>query len=307
VEFHLERGLRLDIETEHKSLYKWSINEIDAKGQQVGRDQIPWSWTLYFTATSCVLDDSIDIDVKPQMQTEETTAAEREIVQRRVIRVALRPGHPRDDGYSTTYTMFGSDRTIKSFELNIHPLADASKQEYCTAWGTVSYTAEVDFRNETTDDHITFYMFVKPDTFARYATMIAHGSVNGMILSVGRVDGFYSDWSPSISTDQVKVLTGDTDEQKVTLPPGIQSEPPRLGYVGTAKLYINQRLDFGTRAPEFEAVDEIAGARVERALSETQTRAAVEPRMLRTLGSLRRAAWFVVCLLALIFVVTLLK
>ena len=58
---HLERGLRINTKPEYKSLYSWAINEIDAEGQQIGRDQIPWPWTLSFTATSCVLGDSIEI------------------------------------------------------------------------------------------------------------------------------------------------------------------------------------------------------------------------------------------------------
>jgi hypothetical protein len=96
--------------------------------------------------------------------------------------------------------MFGTDRAIKSFQLDIHPIADPAEQESCKAWGSVSYTSEIDFRDETVDDCIVFYLFVKPETFARYAAKIAHGSVDEMILSVGSVAGFYSEWSPSIST-----------------------------------------------------------------------------------------------------------
>jgi hypothetical protein len=204
VDFHLERGLRLNTESEHKSLYNWAINEIDAQGQQIGNDQIPWRWTLRFTATSCVLCDSIDIE--SQFQMEETTPAPPEIVQRQVIRVGLRPGSPRDDGNyfrETTFSMFGTDRAIKSFQLDIHPIVDPAKQGSCSAWGSVSYTAEIDFINETTDDCIVFYLFVEPETFARYAAKVAHGLVDEMILSVGSVAGFYSEWSPSISTRNV--------------------------------------------------------------------------------------------------------
>ena len=68
MDFHLERGLRLHTQPEHKNLYSWAINEIDAQGQQIGHDQIPWPWTLYFTATSCVLGDSIDIESQFQMR-----------------------------------------------------------------------------------------------------------------------------------------------------------------------------------------------------------------------------------------------
>ena len=308
MDFHLERGLRLHTEPEYKNLYTWAINEIDAQGQQIGDDQIPWDWTLYFTATSCVLGDSIDIKSKSQI--EETAPATLEIAQRQVIRVQLRPGSPRDDEdyfRQTTFSMFGTDRAIKSFQLDIHQIADPAEQESCTAWGTVSYTAEIDFRNETTEDCIVFYLFVKPETFARYAAKISHGSVDEMIFSVGSVAGFYSEWSPSISTRNVKVLTTGS-EHKVNLPPGLQFEPPRLGDVGDAELYINRRLEFAKRAPDPEAVREDSRGRNGAGSSRDRERsAAMDPRTLQMLESLRRAAWFVVVLLALIFIATLLK
>lgn len=307
MDFHLERGLRLHTEPEHKNLYKWAINEIDAKGRQIGDDQIPWRWTLYFTATSCVLGDSIDI--KSQFQMQETTPSPPEVVQRQSICVQLRPGSPRHDVdhfRTTTFSMFGTDRAIKSFQLDIYPIADPAEQESCTAWGSVSYTAEVDFRNETIDDCIVFYISVKPETFARYAAKIAQGSVDEMVLRVGSVAGFYSEWSPSISTPKVKVLTGGS-EQKITLPSGRQIEPPRLGHVGEAELYVHQRLEFRKRTPEPEAVEEMADFGMERAVPETQTAGAVDPRMLQMLVSLRRAAWSAVCVVALIFIMTLLK
>ncbi len=70
--------------------------------------------------------------------------------------------------------MFGTERAIKSFRLEIRPISDPAELESCRAWGSVSYTAEVDFRDETEDDCIVFYLFVKPETFARYAAKIAH-------------------------------------------------------------------------------------------------------------------------------------
>src|SRR5262249_39170533 len=60
-------------------------------------------------------------------------------------------------------SMFGTDRSIQSFQLDIHPIADPAEQENCTAWDSVSYTVGIDGGNETTDDCIIFYMFVKPD------------------------------------------------------------------------------------------------------------------------------------------------
>jgi hypothetical protein len=141
VDFHLEHGLRLHTDPEYKQLYGWAINEIDAQGRKIGDDQIPWVWTLNFTATSCVLGDSIDIE--PQFQTEETTPAPPKITQRQVIRLQLRPGRPWDDEDETSFSMFGTNRTIKSFQLEIHSIADSTEQESCRAWGSFS---KLDYR-----------------------------------------------------------------------------------------------------------------------------------------------------------------
>jgi hypothetical protein len=73
-----------------------------------------------------------------------------------------------------------------------------------------------------------------------------------MVLRIGPVAGFYSEWSPSIPTDNVKVLTSGS-EHKITLPPDYR-EPPRVGHVGTAELHINRRLHFGKRTPEPEVI-----------------------------------------------------
>jgi hypothetical protein len=235
-----------------------------------------------------VLADSIEIE--SQFQREETAPAPPEIVQRQAIHIQLRPGSPRDDG-ETTFSMFGTHRAIKSFQLDIHPIADLAKQESCSAWGSVSYTAEIDFRAETIDDCIVFYLFVKPETFARYGAKIAHGLVDEMILSVGSVAGFYSEWRRSISTPNVKVLA-EGSEQKIALPRGHGVDPPRLGHVGKAELHINRRLEFRKREPGPEAVGEIPDFGTERAVPETPAPAAVDPQMLQMLESLRRAAWF---------------
>ena len=64
---------------------------------------------------------------------------------------------------------------------------------------------------------------------------------------------------------------------------------------------------FRKRTPEPEAIEEISDTGTERAVPVMQAPAAVvDPRMLQMLVSLRRPAWLVVCLLALIFIVLLL-
>jgi hypothetical protein len=172
--------------------------------------------------------------------------------------------------------MFGTDRAIENFELLIYPITP-SQQERFKAWGSVSYTTERDFRNVTEDDCIVFSLYVTPETFARYGAKIAHGLVDQIVLCVGAVHGFYSEWSPSISTRSVKVLaTGD--EQKVNLPADSQFQPPRLGGVGDAKLYINRRLKFATpKAPD--AIEETIDSGTVRAVPQTQASALVDPQI----------------------------
>lgn len=317
MDFHLERGLRLHTEPKHKNLHKWAINEIDAEGEPIGRDQIPWEWTLYFTATSCVLSDSIDISqtikFKFKVTEQDGTVTEREtggtetIDRQQTIQVKLRSGDSRA-GYGhkepATFKMFGTDRSIKNFQLNIVQLTDPAEQELCRAWGCPSYTSEgADFIEETIDDSFIFYVAVKPEAFARYVEKITSGSVDEIVFRVGKVDGFYSEWSPSWATDRVKILTADK-EHKLTAPPDSQLEPPRLGQVGEFALFINRKLEFeeGVNPTPDELDNE-----TKRTVSRTKASTVVDPQMLKMMRSLRRAAWFVVGLLTLIFIVTLLR
>jgi hypothetical protein len=317
VDLHLERELRLNSESKRG----WAINEIGADGEQIGSDQIPWEWSFNFTAKSCALSDTFDIsqplNFKFKVTAADGTVTEKSssdgkgptIDQREIIRAQLRPGHPREDAHywrQTTFSMFGTDRAIKDFRLEVHPLANPADQEQCSAWGCVSYTMDIDFRDETTDDCIIFHVFVKPEAFARYVTKVANGWVNELILRVGMVHGFYSEWSPSISTRTVKVLTADKDH-KVTLPPNHQDEALRLGYVGEVNLYINRHLELGkqpTAPVTAEAIDDTETDPAQAA-AQAPAAAVADPRMLKMLRSLRRAAWFIVWLLALIFVTLL--
>ena len=121
--------------------------------------------------------------------------------------------------------MFGTDRTISDFGLLIMPLEGEDQQERCTVWGCVSYTTENDFRNETDDDTVSFYLYVRPETFERYTRKITASEVDKAFFRVVGVAGFYSEWSPSVSTDRIKVLTAD-EEHVVEIPDKCEIAPP---------------------------------------------------------------------------------
>lgn len=310
MDFHLERQLRLIAEPEHKNLYSWAINEIGESGDALGSDQIPWPWTLYFTATSCVLSDILELESNFS-KAEEDQPPSIIRTERQIIHANLRPGPVQNDEASvpeTHYSMFGTDRRIEDFQLVIRPTTDPSEKEHCSAWGSPSYTSEIDFRDETINDCVVFSLFVKSDTFAQYATKISDGLVDNLVLTVGSVDGFYSEWSPSISTSTIKVLTSG-EEHKVEIPGDLSFEPPRLGSVGEATLHIIRAIKLAPGNPGEEAEDETNDVDTDEYLTH-QARISTSDlnrQVLIVLASLKRASWWIVALLFLILVTALTK
>jgi hypothetical protein len=241
----LDYGLRLHTEPEYEGLYGWAIHEVEADGSPVGQDQIPWVWDLPFSATSCVLTNRFEISAPFSLKGKSEAPPTIEVDQ--IIRMALWPD-VRRNGRATTFSMFGTKRAIRDFTLEVRPLDDPAKGERCNAWGMVSYTTEIDFQDETSDDCIWFYLYVRQETFARYVDLVDRGAIDDVFFSVSSVDGFYSEWSPEISTDCIKVLLS-AHEHKLNLPPGFQGELPHLGKVGSARLLLHRRLQLDKDSP----------------------------------------------------------
>jgi hypothetical protein len=233
--YHLDYGLRLHTEQEYKNLYSWAINEVAADGSPIDRDQIPWRWTLYFSATSCMVTNWLEISAPFSLRGERDDDPPL-TEEGQLIRMTLQPSE------NVAYSMFGTKRTIRIFTLEVRALEDSAETERCDAWGSVSNTSEIDFRDETVRDCICFYLAVKPETFAHYVALIERGAIDEIRFNVGSVDGFYSEWSPSVSADNVKVLVSG-DEHRVDLPPDFQGKPPRLGRVRKAHLHLIRRLE----------------------------------------------------------------
>lgn len=277
MQFHLDRKLRLNTETGYKNLYSWAIQEVRAENA-IESDQIPWEWTLYFTAEVCTVSETLRIQPQKDASNDQS------------INLQMHPGALDKDG--PRYEMFGASRPIKDFSLAILPTTDEDKIERCSAWGSPSYTSEQDFRQVTTDDCLTFYLLVKPETFSRYREEILNGSITEIGLGVSGVDGFYSDWSPSISTNRIKVLARGS-EQQIDIPDDVDIEPPRLGSVAEARLFINRRQTFGSQPAEPD---------IEPSLQVIHQDASLPPPSRQDgHAELKRPLWFAVILLGLIF------
>ena len=104
----------------------------------------------------------------------------------------------------------------------------------------MSYTTEIDFRDETTDDVVEIYLSLAPNRFNRLVELIKDRRADIVQIRLGRVSGFYSEWSPSISTKNIKILTA-LEDMKIIFPNNCEITPPRLGDVGEFNISITQR------------------------------------------------------------------
>ncbi|CAN7551700.1 hypothetical protein [Devosia sp. LjRoot3] len=301
MDYNLDRSLRFSASSEGKTLYTWSIGEFDEAGKQLGIDQIPWVWSLSFAATEMVLADSVSI--KRNFKGEDVPA-ELEVGERHVIRAKLRPGDPyRDHEFhrQTKFRMFGTNRVIEQFTLDITPVAPG-EPERCWAWGSPEYEAEIDFYKRAEPDIVCFYMQVNPDKFDRYARRIADGTADELVLRVQGVRGFYSEWSPSIFTREVKVLTPGT-EHAVVAPDGKTYDVPRLGDIREGEIYINaKRLQSKTLPGADDVVDEDETAPLIR--PDVESRYALpDPQLALALKTLQASARWIIGLLVVIVLV----
>ena len=306
MKYQLERTLKLQTDVKHKSLYKWAIIEVDGVGKFVGQDQIPWVWTHYFSAVECNTRDIFSARHQGTGKSDSNTPTDNE---RQSINIRLRSGFARDendDWRHTSFSMFGTGRIVENFRLEISPISDPNIQENCHAWGVVSYTSKEDFEETTQEDVLGFSLYVKPETFARYLKLIQSGNIDNIVFSVGGVSGFYSDWSPTVSTDSVKILAPGA-EQTIENAAEFEIKPPRLGEVGACGLSINRQIVFGKQELQATVGDQTREDRNPPVEHEPATIIRFDPEIKRVVQSLRTAAWWMVGLLVVIALTTLLR
>lgn len=241
MECHFDHRIRLNQESEFKNLYSWSLQEVSDAGEQLGSDLVPWVWSLYFSASE--LRYNKELTIERAGDPEDFSPSEDEVSSTESISAVLHSGVTNADGYferEAIYSMLGTERQIQKFSLSIRPLEAADSVERCSAWGGVSYTSEIDFRTETEDDILQFSVYVSPERFKEYYDLITQAKPDVFYIRLGRVSGFYSEWSPSISTNRIKVLTRGS-EHMIETPEGCDVDPPRLGEVGEFSLTVARR------------------------------------------------------------------
>ncbi|WP_314945936.1 hypothetical protein [Bradyrhizobium cosmicum] len=230
MDYRVENRVVLSTEREHKNLYDWSIKEFDSKGRQIGRDQIPWGYSLYFEVIELIPSCNLNMTADGP----EGLASNAEVSEH--IFGKLRPSiEARQSG---TYSMFGTQRQISEFGLFIY--RSANDEDRCQLWGSIGYTTEWDFESQTQEDSIQAYVHLSAPKFEHLMSFIKFPRPTSAGLRLTGVSGFYSEWSPSIRTDHIKVLANAAD-QKVEAPQGLEFGPPVLGRVREFDLSFQQK------------------------------------------------------------------
>lgn len=224
MDFLIDKKIQFKGETEFQSLYKWCLNEIEADGKP-SRDLIPWEWSFYFTASSLSVLREVSIDNSSYGDEKKEF---REVTS---IRGFLHSGHCFDGENLEDYTsfkMFGTNRIIPKFDLNIYE-ADEGEEDSCEIWGCPSYETDIDFRNIVEDDCVVITLNLNSKKFNEFVRLIDSRQISTAYVRMSDVNGFYSDWSPSIRTSDVSILTRD---HKIEGIEGSGIEPPTLRKVG---------------------------------------------------------------------------
>jgi hypothetical protein len=232
MEYRQDTRVVLSSEREHKSLYSWSIKEFDENGRQIGRDQIPWDWSLGFEVielTPCCI-----LKINDEQDGHQAEAGKAEISE--YLYGKLRPSETmRQTGI---YSMFGTQRTISEFGLFIYKVTEG--EDRCSLWGSISYTSEWDFEEVTEQDNVQIYIYLSAKKFEHLLKFVTFPRPTGAEVRLKGVSGFYSEWSPSIRTDSIKILANAKD-QGLENPEKLPLDPPILGHVQEFELNIKQQ------------------------------------------------------------------
>lgn len=238
MDYHLDRKIRLSFESEYENLYKWSIQEVNEDGSQIGENQVPWNWRTYFTITSLDHRKSVDRHINYESSEKDDLVTEVD----ELIVCNLQPGVFVNGEFQDQirYSMFGASREVTKFMLRIAMLNEG-EVERCRIDGGVSNTCEIDFRDVTDPDWIEISLFVKPDYFNELVLQIRSNQIVTALLNFDLVPGFYSEWSPSISTSNIKVLVQGS-EHEIEAPDG-SIKPPRLGEIKEFEFITQSKCD----------------------------------------------------------------
>jgi hypothetical protein len=241
LDYDLDLNVSLKTETEFTSLYSWCLVEKKESGEQVGPDLIPFNWSVSFVSEKFGFSESVSSKDVFRFRSEEELKPLKFSRQAQIF-AKLRTGTPFEDDWrqSPSLSMMGCGRTVDDITLGIYRVDD-KMEESCLIWGSPSYSYENDFRNEKTEDAITVSFYLNGEKFDALLELVKENQIDWIKVRLSDVEGFYSEWSPSISTDSIKVLANIAD-QGLDVNDDWKRKIPTLGKVGQASLSLQRTL-----------------------------------------------------------------
>lgn len=247
----LNRTIKL-IEDADNSLYTWYLQEYDSNGDKAGLEFITQQiGSIYLNVERLTYINGFnrsgyDDDSSEFRESEHVSGT-------------LTPDDPNVPSWrQNTFSMFGTDREIKHFNLEIRRTDDGesgdsqnrfrplskgllnSKQESCYILGFVGYKedGDIDVKAHEAEDSLYLTVYLNEERFNKIVQHVKDGT-KVRHIGLGHVNGFYNVWTPSIHLESMKILSDDSsgygkDElyvQQIDMPKKSGITPPRLGKV----------------------------------------------------------------------------
>ena len=248
-------------ETPDNSLYKWSLCEKNSEGVQVGPDVIPFNYNIYFSVSNLNIRTNFNNDpsdsfekINPHVQ----------------IRGELISGIVQNNHAVTNvveYSILGVNRKINSFEFTIQQAEFDTESEHCTLFTQIAHEYEVSFRYTQVTDSLIFEIRLNQSRFQKLLKLIQSENIDSIHLLVSGVEGFYSDWSPSIFPHSIKVLS-DNDKQIIHTSQECNVIPKRTSVVHEFSISCNSSRTYFTEESVDDAIREKAKNEEEKWISQ---------------------------------------
>lgn len=205
-------------DTPNTSLYEWSIDEIDREGKVVSEDLIPWDWRLHFKITSISYVSSMSAEYNYFVDDDN----------KNTYKEYFRAELEQFDHNEPRLEIFGDKKAVKEISLIIYSANEKDDDsESLRAYASNDFEFEIDFEVRFEPSYLRFQLFLNDNKFDELKELVKQNRASHIHLNVTECAGFYSHWTPLISTSLIKILT---TRHKIQALDG-REDLPRLGNI----------------------------------------------------------------------------
>jgi hypothetical protein len=209
--FNLERRVHIKPEQEHPTLYRWYLQEHDASGAPVGEKYIPWNWSIDFRASFLKYTSAVGLDkFRSAAETLDEGASDRSARANKWFQTQRISGDfsPVADrwGRKMKLGFFGTSRTLSHVSVEID-CDDSILAPTFSGFASPSYeTEDAEMVKYHEADFCGFNIRLPRSQFEDAKGLLLGGLKVGAGLSLSGVRGLYSPWTPTVVTNEIRIL-----------------------------------------------------------------------------------------------------